>query len=190
MSELHPDRPEPAHGPDGEHGGLADLSGLEMSRDAGSSPRGSRVSGKMNEDAVSGGAMRFRVTVDGVSYDVAVEPLDQVSGAVDDPGVGPPKAEAGEGRPPVSIPSGLADGAGFADGRGVVDGGPIVCPVAGAVVKVLVGVGDAVSADQAVAIVEALKVESRVLSPRPGVVSAVLVSAGQRVSAGDVLVRL
>ena len=189
MSESHPERPEPAHGPQGDYGGLEDLSGLDASRESGSASPPARSASRFTGDAVAGGEMRFRVTVDGVAYDVAVEPLDRVAGAVDDPGVGPPSKDTSDSRT-TSSASGALSASDRRDDTPISDGGPIVCPVAGVVVKLLVAEGETVAADQPVAIVEALKVESRVLAPREGVVSAVLVAAGDRVRAGDVLVRL
>ncbi|MEM1097230.1 MAG: biotin/lipoyl-containing protein [Planctomycetota bacterium] len=184
MSEHHPDRPEPAHGPEGEHGGLEDLGSLEPAAPKPGPQSSSSRARKFAEDQVAGGEMRFRVTVDGVAYDVAVEPLDTVAGAVDDPGVAPPKPEAAAAPPPVQPLTPRSSEAPAPTGH------PLACPVAGVVVRLLVAVGDAVDEDQPVAIVEALKVESRVLAPHDGVVSAVHVSAGDRVKAGDVLVRL
>ncbi|MEM1445624.1 MAG: biotin/lipoyl-containing protein [Planctomycetota bacterium] len=184
MSEQHPQRPEPAHGPEGEHGGLADLSSLSPAGGSNPSHPMRRKADRVAADLVAGGAMRFRVTVDGVAYDVAVESLDHVTGAVDDPGVAPPTHEdAGTPHPVAPTPPRSAQAP-------AASGHPLTCPVVGVVVKTLVNVGDEVAADQPVAIVEALKVESRVLAPHEGVVSAVLVSAGDRVKAGDVLVRL
>ncbi|MEM8782396.1 MAG: biotin/lipoyl-containing protein [Planctomycetota bacterium] len=185
MSEPTAPRPEPAHGPEGEHGGLADLSSLSPAAPNPSSHPSRRKTDRRAADTVAGGEMRFRVTVDGVAYDVAVEPLDAVAGAVDDPGVAPPThddpivqpAPPPSSHPVPSAPQPPGDH-------------PLTCPVAGVVVKVLVKAGDAVAEDQPVAIVEALKVESRVLAPHDGTVSAVLVSAGDRVRAGDVLLRL
>ncbi|MEM7575954.1 MAG: biotin/lipoyl-containing protein [Planctomycetota bacterium] len=184
MSDQPSQRPDPAHGPEGEHGGLADLSSLTPP--GAPPPRMPRRSDERGAaDLVAGGEMRFRVTVDGVAYEVAVEPLDAVAGGVDDPGVAPPQHEEAAASPsdsgtPHRAPSRPASTGDY----------PLACPVAGVVVKLLVAVGDAVTEEQPVAIVEALKVESRVLASHAGVVSAVLVSAGDRVRSGDVLLRL
>lgn len=177
-------RPEPAHGPSGEHGGLEDLTQLPPGsplRDAMSKPAVSRgPSEHLAGDLVAGGEMRFRVTVDGVAYDVSVEAVDDAAGAIADPGVAAPGESEPHGHGPIETAEPAESNAATT----------IVCPVAGVVVKLLVAPGDAVEADQPVAIVEALKVESRVLAPRPGVVAEVLVQPGQRVCAGDALVRL
>ena len=97
--------------------------------------------------------MRFRVTVEGVSYDVTVEPLDEADAA----------------------PHG--------------DAGTVTAPIAGTVMELLVKPGEAVAVNQPLMVVEALKVESNVVSPYDGVVLSIAVEPGQRVKAGDVLLR-
>jgi biotin carboxyl carrier protein len=58
----------------------------------------------------------------------------------------------------------------------------------GRVVRVLVEPGDRVAARQALVVVEAMKMENEVRSPRAGSVRDVRVAAGASVEAGDVLV--
>ena len=58
----------------------------------------------------------------------------------------------------------------------------------GRVVRVLVAPGDAVEARQAVVVVEAMKMENELRSPRAGRVKEVAVLAGSSVEAGRVLV--
>lgn len=64
----------------------------------------------------------------------------------------------------------------------------ISAPMPGRVVRVLVAPGDEVAARQAVAVVEAMKMENELRSPRAGRVKDVAVSAGTSVEAGRVLV--
>ena len=65
---------------------------------------------------------------------------------------------------------------------------PVVAPMPGRVVKVLVKPGDAVTARQGLVVVEAMKMENELRSPRAGVVSEVPVAQGALVDAGTVLV--
>jgi len=58
----------------------------------------------------------------------------------------------------------------------------------GLVVKVPADVGESVKAGQAVVILEAMKMENQIRSPRAGRVKAVRVTAGQAVEQGQVLV--
>ena len=65
----------------------------------------------------------------------------------------------------------------------------LLCPMPGLVVDVLASAGERVYAGQALLVLESMKMESTVPSPRDGQVEAVLVRKGQTVEAGDVLVR-
>ncbi|MBC7373356.1 MAG: biotin/lipoyl-binding protein, partial [Frankiales bacterium] len=58
------------------------------------------------------------------------------------------------------------------------------------VVMVKVAVGDAVLKGQPLAVVEAMKMESTVTSPRDGTVTEIAVATGDAVEAGDLLVVL
>jgi biotin carboxyl carrier protein len=57
----------------------------------------------------------------------------------------------------------------------------------GRVVRVLVQRGDAVEANQSVVVIEAMKMQNELKSPKAGVMAEVRVSAGDTVAAGDVL---
>jgi acetyl/propionyl-CoA carboxylase alpha subunit len=73
-----------------------------------------------------------------------------------------------------------------------VAGGPsaVTAPMPGTVVRVLVSEGDPVEARQPLCVLEAMKMETPLVSPYEAVVSAVHVSEGDRVAAGAVLVEL
>ncbi|MGK2860210.1 MAG: biotin/lipoyl-containing protein [Thermoanaerobaculia bacterium] len=60
----------------------------------------------------------------------------------------------------------------------------------GRVTRVHVAPGDVVRRGQGLLILEAMKMENEIVSPRDGVVAALLVSAGQAVENGDELVSL
>jgi biotin carboxyl carrier protein len=60
----------------------------------------------------------------------------------------------------------------------------------GTVVKVLVSAGDEVAARQSLVVLEAMKMETPVVSPYDAVVRAVHVAEGDRVAGGAVLVEL
>ena len=59
----------------------------------------------------------------------------------------------------------------------------------GRVLRVLVAPGEQVTQGQPLLVLEAMKMENEVKSPRDGVIASVDASAGKAVSAGDVLVR-
>ena len=64
----------------------------------------------------------------------------------------------------------------------------IKAPMPGRVMRVLVTVGDRVTARQGVVVVEAMKMENELRTPRDGVVKEVLVAPGAAVETGAVLV--
>jgi biotin carboxyl carrier protein len=66
----------------------------------------------------------------------------------------------------------------------------IVAPMPGRVVRVLVGPGDEVHVRQPLVVVEAMKMENELRSPKSGTIKEVTVSAGMSVEAGRVLVTL
>jgi pyruvate carboxylase len=65
---------------------------------------------------------------------------------------------------------------------------PIPAPMPGKVVKLLVKVGDPVTANQPVAVVEAMKMENEIRSPRAGTVHTVHAKEGQTVEGQEPLV--
>jgi biotin carboxyl carrier protein len=64
----------------------------------------------------------------------------------------------------------------------------VVAPMPGRVVKVLAKVGQAVEDRQPLVVVEAMKMENELRSPRSGIVSAIEVAEGMAVESGAVLV--
>jgi acetyl-CoA/propionyl-CoA carboxylase biotin carboxyl carrier protein len=66
--------------------------------------------------------------------------------------------------------------------------GSVTVPMQGTIVKVLVEVGQPVTAGQAVVVLEAMKMENQISAERDGTVKAVKVAAGDTVGGGDVVV--
>ncbi len=60
-------------------------------------------------------------------------------------------------------------------------------PMPGKVIRVLVAQGDAVESGQELLVVEAMKMQNAMKSPRAGIVKDVRAQAGQTVAAGDLL---
>ncbi len=124
--------------------------------------------------APAGETDSFRVTVNGNVYDVAIEDL------------APGSVSAGSGSPaPVqnaapSTPAAAVSG----------DGEPLPSPLAGAIWKVPVSVGDQVAEGDVVIILEAMKMETEVKTPRAGTVTSISVKQGDTVGAGDTLLSI
>ena len=74
--------------------------------------------------------------------------------------------------------------------RAAMGGGAVVAPMQGTIVRVLVDEGQEIAADEAVCLLEAMKMESEIRAPRSGRVARVLVGAGETVRAGEPLVVL
>jgi acetyl-CoA/propionyl-CoA carboxylase biotin carboxyl carrier protein len=74
--------------------------------------------------------------------------------------------------------------------RAAVSEGAVTAPMQGTVVKVLVEEGQEVETDEAVCVLEAMKMESEIRAQKGGSVSEVLVEAGQAVRSGEPLVIL
>ncbi|MFV1990695.1 MAG: biotin/lipoyl-containing protein [Acidimicrobiales bacterium] len=66
--------------------------------------------------------------------------------------------------------------------------GSVTVPMQGNIIKVLVEPGDTVAADQAVVVLEAMKMENNISCEVAGTVAEVKVSVGDSVGAGDVVV--
>lgn len=66
----------------------------------------------------------------------------------------------------------------------------VIAPMPGKVISLLVKVGDTVTADQPLIILEAMKMEMTLKSPRNGVVAEVNATTGELVTDGDALVSL
>ena len=62
--------------------------------------------------------------------------------------------------------------------------------IAGSVWKIEVAVGDSVSEEDALIILESMKMEIPLLAPRAGVVKEILVAEGEAIAEGDVAVVL
>ncbi len=72
--------------------------------------------------------------------------------------------------------------------RAAVSEGAVTAPMQGTIVRVLVEEGQEVATDEAVCVLEAMKMESEIRSQRGGTVSKVLVEEGQTVRSGDPLI--
>ena len=97
--------------------------------------------------------------------------------------------------PMVAVAGGAAGGAkkpARAAGGGAVGGGTgagdVAVPMQGTIVKILVEVGQAIEAGQAVVVLEAMKMENQINAEKTGTVKEIKVEVGAKVGAGDIVV--
>ena len=75
-------------------------------------------------------------------------------------------------------------------GAGAAEGGRLTAPMPGKMVGFLAQVGDRVERGQALAVMEAMKMEHTITAPRDGVVAELLYAVGDQVAEGGELLRL
>ena len=129
----------------------------------------------------------FQVKVNGVSYQVEVEetaggfaPAPQAAPAA--PAPVPAAAPAAPAPAPVPAAAPVA--------APVTGGEKINSPMPGTILDVRVSAGQSVKKGQVLCILEAMKMENEIISPRDGAVAQVVANKGASVNAGDPLMVL
>lgn len=107
---------------------------------------------------------KYRVTVNGVPYEVE---LEELTGAAPAPAPAPAAAPA-----PPPAPAG---------------GEQVSSPMPGTILAVNVAVGDTVKRGQVLMILEAMKMENEIMCPRDGRVTAIQTAKGAAVESGTPL---
>ncbi len=146
---------------------------------------------------------QFSVTVDGVTYEAALQADEDLPGAVISPELPMPDeprqiadlpfatALSPEARPaapgPALPPRAHAGTPGTAGGS---KADILAAPMPGVILEVHVSVGSVLKRGDPVLVLEAMKMRNTIRAPRAAVVAAVEVEAGQPVGPGDPLVRL
>ena len=142
---------------------------------------------------------RYRITVQGVSYDVEVGDISSSPVEVTVDGVGYeveiPETHSTSARPSRAEPRPAPRRRPAQRSRPSVSGASdsedvIRAPMPGRIVRVNVATGDSVAQGQAIAVLESMKMENTIAAPRDGVVSQVHVSADESVQHGQSLVEL
>lgn len=114
----------------------------------------------------------YRITVNGVAYDVAVEEL------------GAGEASAAPVSTPAAVPAPAKKAAPKTSGSGAVK---ITAPMPGKIVAVKGQAGASVKKGDAVLVLEAMKMENEICAAQDGVIASVEVAVGDMVEGGDVL---
>ena len=131
----------------------------------------------IDADAIEIGPGIFSILLNGESHEIRVAPNPDGSLTIQD-GPNEFKAEVADTR----AWRGRKHGAVEAEGRQ-----QIVAPMPGKVIRILVKPGDKVEAGQGLLVVEAMKMQNEVKSPKTGTVEKLLAKESQPVNAGDIL---
>ena len=120
----------------------------------------------------------YRITVNGTVYDVQVEETGAQSAPAQAaaPAAAPVQQAAPAAQPAAPAPSGSGAGT------------PITAPMPGNILDIKVKLGDSVSANQVVIILEAMKMENEIITSVAGKVTGINVTKGQTVASGDTLI--
>ncbi len=134
-------------------------------------------------------AEKYRVTVNGTSYDVEVETLGAVSAPALSPALAPaapstpaPARSAAPAPTPAPAPAPAPAAPVSASG-----GESVLAPMPGKILRVIVSEGMAVATGDVLMILEAMKMENEIVAPMAGTVTQLAAKEGATVNSGDVL---
>jgi biotin carboxyl carrier protein len=123
----------------------------------------------------------LRVSVDGTPYDVAV--TREATSTVPRPALAKPDRKPSPGGETAVTPAVRSPPAESV-------GGAVLAPIPGLILEIKVQVGAPVEAGQAVAVMEAMKMENNLVTHVSGTVGEILVQKGSEVATGDVIMRI
>ncbi len=120
----------------------------------------------------------YKITVNGTTYDVAVEEV----GGASAPAAAPAAVAAPAPAAPAAAPAPAASGS---QGSVVVS-----APMPGKILAVKTEVGKAVKKGDVLLVLEAMKMENEIVAPEDGTVASVNATVGAQVESGDTLATL
>lgn len=123
---------------------------------------------------------RFNVTVNGASYDVAVEEI--IGGTVP---AAPVQAVTRAPVPAVAAAPAAAPASAAPEGAAKVE-----APMPGTILDVRVAVGQDVQTNQVLVVLEAMKMENDIVAPSSGTVAGIHVAKGDSVETGTLLISI
>ncbi len=130
-------------------------------------------------------AKHLKITVEGKVYDVVVEDVTEDAGSSLYPQPGLTTAAI-----PTTTPAPTAPAPAAAPVRTAAGAKDVTAPMGGVILEVNVKVGDPVKAGQQVALIEAMKMKSAIVSDHDGKVTNIMVKAGDAVDSGQALVTI
>lgn len=127
----------------------------------------------------------LRITVNGKTYDVLAEILDDESASAPQPSLAAPVRAAAAVPVAASTPAPKVPSPASAAALGDVPS-----PLAGKVVSIAAPVGTTVTEGQVVIVLEAMKMNTEVTAPAAGTVKSVAVAPGEAVEEGQTLMTI
>lgn len=132
-------------------------------------------------------ARKYRVTVNGRSYEVDVEDMGTSAASAVPAPVAAPAPAAPAPAPAAPAPVAAPVPAAAPTAPVAAGASTIVAPMPGKILKVLVSQGTAVTKGQVVLILEAMKMENEIFADAAGTVSQITTKEGDSVNTGDTL---
>lgn len=123
----------------------------------------------------------LRVTVDGKTFNVTVEMLDEPAGAA------PASRPALVAAAPAAAAAPIAVPVAAAAPKSAGGPGEVLSPLSGKVVSIDVAIGQPVAEGDKVATIEAMKMNTYVFAQKSGKVTAIIAAAGTAVEEGGAL---
>lgn len=122
---------------------------------------------------------KFRIKINEKEYMVEMEEFGAPAVAAVPAQAAPVAAPA---QAPVAAPSAPAPVFGSGEGE------PITAPMPGKILDIKVNVGDVVTENQVLAVLEAMKLENEIVAPRAGTITAVVATKGAPIDVGQTIV--
>ena len=126
---------------------------------------------------------KFRITLNGVSYDLEVTELDAGSASAPVSAPAPAAPVVAAAPAPAATPAPTPAVA----PKAAAGGTTVTAPMNGVILSVNGKVGDKVGSRDAVVILEAMKMENEIFAGVDGVIASIEVRTGDSVQPGDVL---
>ena len=131
---------------------------------------------------------KYKISVDGKSYEVEVEDVASNSSAGTRPAAAPAASAAAAPAPAASAPAAAPAASAPVSSPVDVKGETLRAPMPGTILSVTAAVGQSVKRGDILLVLEAMKMENEIVAHMDGSISGIFVQKGSTVNAGDILV--